>query len=130
MAIDLPTRDVIKAIYQQQYKKYGGVQPNGDDVKIRAALAWPRMMVTTGNGADIFTVAVSLMMGILNEKPFFEGNKRLGLSVALVTLRKNGWMLDISNAEIISLIKTISERQMTEGKVVDYFRQKSVPVSR
>ena len=129
MTISLPSREVIKAIYKQQITRFGGINHDGDDVKIRAALAWPRMMVTTKNGADIFVVAASLMMGFINEKPFVQGNYRLALSLGILTLRCNGLMLDISNAEVLTLVKNLKDQKITEQTLVDYFHQKSVPVS-
>ena len=74
MTISLPSREVIKAIYKQQITRFGGINHDGDDVKIRAALAWPRMMVTTKNGADIFVVAASLMMGFINGRAAIVNN--------------------------------------------------------
>lgn len=125
MSISLPSRDVIKEIYKKQSLKFGGQYLEGDDVKINASLAWSRLMVTTKSGVDIFDVAVSLMMGVINEKPFQYGNRRLGFSLGVLTLRKNGWMLDISNSEALNFISKLSAENLPEEKIVAYFRQKS-----
>lgn len=129
MTISLPSRDLIKAIYKQQTVRFGGTYQDGDDSKIRAALAWPRMMITTKDGADIFAVAASLMMGFINEKPFIRGNYRLGLSLGILTLRCNGLMLDISNADAVQIAKGLTEERITEQTLIDYFRQKTVPLA-
>ncbi len=125
MSISLPSRDVIKTIYKRQIHKFGEQYVEGDDSKINASLAWPRLMVTTGSGVDIFDVAVSLMMGIINEKPYLHGNLQLGFSLGLLTLRRNGWMLDISNVEALSFMNKLSVGNLEEAKIVEYFRQKS-----
>lgn len=132
MALHLPSRAVIREIWKRQLLMSNMPNlsdENFDDAKMGIALAWPRMMVTTEGNSDVFDVVTSLLVGILSEKPATSGNGRLGFALVVVTLRRNGWMLDISNDEVLQVMARIFEGKFEERHIALYFRKKSIPQS-
>ena len=127
MTLHLPSRAVIREIWKRQLYMSRFPDETFDDAKMGIALAWPRMMVTTEGNSDVFDVVTSLLVGVLSEKPASSGNGRLGFALVVVTLRRNGWMLDISNDEVLQVMARILEGKFEEKHIALYFRKKSIP---
>ncbi|MFN8464270.1 MAG: type II toxin-antitoxin system death-on-curing family toxin [Caldilineaceae bacterium] len=49
---------------------------------------------------DIYAKAATLMFGLINNHPFVDGNKRVGIAAAGLFLRRNGFRLAAENAEV------------------------------
>ena len=126
MTISLPSKSVICEIHKKQNEKFRGISFEPDQSKLNSALAWPRMMVTAGGGVDVFDVAVSLMFSIAAQKPFNQGNRRMALTLCLITLRRNGWVLDITNEDAFSLMIKLADKSVEEGTMVKFCRNKSI----
>ncbi len=126
MSVDLPSKGVIRAIFRRQQELFEKTNFDCDETRLGAALAWPRLMVTTQSTNDVFDVAVSLLIGIASEKPFPEGNKRIAFTLAALTLRRNGWILDITNEDVLRLMSALTLENITEEKAADYLRRKSI----
>ncbi|WP_169543751.1 hypothetical protein [Sneathiella aquimaris] len=128
MTLFLPSKGVIKRVHSKQLEKYQPeiTRQEVDEGRLGAALAWPRLMVTTGNGSDIFDVSVSILVGLLGEKPFAVGNIRLAFTIAVLTIRRNGWVVDISNDESLRLISALKLENISEEKASDFLRRKSL----
>lgn len=123
----LPTKAIIKAVYQKQASKYANAAFEIDEAKLGASLAWARMMVTANDNIDPFEVVTSLFMGILNEQPASKGNPALAFSIVVLTLGRNGLMLDISNEDVIHFYASLAKGEFTENSLTEYFRTKSIP---
>ncbi|MBL4741116.1 MAG: hypothetical protein JKY12_08970 [Sneathiella sp.] len=126
MIISLPSKSVICEIHKKQNEKFRGISFEPDPSKLNSALAWPRMMVTAGGGVDVFDIAVSLMVSIATQRPFSHGNRRMGLTLCLITLRRNGWVLDITNEEAIGLMTKLADKTTEENYMVKFCREKSI----
>ncbi len=126
-SVILPNKNVIRTVYRRQQETFGGTEMDPDESRLGAALAWPRLMVSSEGGSDIFEVTVSLLTGLLGEKPFPENNRRTAFTLAVLTLRRNDWILDISNDEALRLMMALSMNNITEEKAIDFLRRKSVP---
>ncbi|MEX1036010.1 MAG: type II toxin-antitoxin system death-on-curing family toxin [Sneathiella sp.] len=128
MALHLPSKAVMLAVHKKQLERFGGAPGIRDDGGIDAALARPHQMIAYGGeDVDIFRIAAALMYSLTkNRHPFTDGNKRVGLAMLLLTLRKNGWSLDITNDQAIDMTLKIADGTMSESELVDYCREKSV----
>jgi prophage maintenance system killer protein len=124
----LPTRAVIRESYRKLALSFGDQACEIDDAKIRAALAWPRMMVTSKSSGDLFEVVLSLFTGILSEQPATKGNATLAIFLVMMTLRRNGMMLDVTNDEVMKLFANIAKGGMNEKALITFLQQKSIPL--
>ena len=117
------------AIHKRQLERFGGAPGIRDEGGIDAALARPHQLIAYGGGdeVDIFQIAASLMYSITkNRHPFADGNKRVGLAMLLLTLRSNGWSLDITNDQAIDMTLKIADGTMSEDELVTYCRENSI----
>lgn len=120
------------AIHKKQLERFGGAPGIRDEGGIDAALARPHQLIAYGGGedVDIFQIAASLMYSITkNRHPFADGNKRVGLAMLLLTLRSNGWSLDITNDQAIATTLKIADGTMSENELVIFCREKSVSLT-
>lgn len=115
------------AIHQKQLARFGGASGIQDAGGIDAALARPHQLVAYGGKrVDIFRIAAALMYSITkNRHPFIDGNKRVGLAMLLLTLRKNGYSLDITNDQAIEMTLKIADGSMMEDELIAYCRENS-----
>ncbi len=118
------------AVHKRQLARFGGAPGIRDDGGIDAALARPYQLAAySDEDVDIFQIASSLMYSITkNRHPFADGNKRVGLAMLLLTLRGNGWSLDITNDQAIHMTLKVADGTMSERELVQYCRQNSVPL--
>ncbi|WP_169566604.1 hypothetical protein [Sneathiella limimaris] len=126
----LPTRSVIREVYRRQLRQYGSEADQNldlDDVKLGAALAWPRMMITANKSVDLFELVSSLFTGVLSEQPAPKGNASLAMALAMITLRRNGLMLDVSNEEVAEFFNDLATEQHTEQSLIGYFQKNAIP---
>jgi len=129
MKLYLPSSAVCREIAKRQSIRFSGSEGDFNTGKMSAALAWPRMMITAGTQTDIFDVTVSLFTGILTEKPARQGNAALAFTLAVLTLRRNGWMLDLTNDDVLKLHAQLAKKPVEEVVIAKFFRQKSIPLS-
>ncbi|TNE35326.1 MAG: type II toxin-antitoxin system death-on-curing family toxin [Alphaproteobacteria bacterium] len=132
MALHLPPRAVMLEVHKRQLARFGGAPGIRDEGGIDAALARPHQLIAYGSeeeDIDIFHVAAALMYSITkNRHPFADGNKRVGLAMLLLTLRRNGWSLDISNELAIDMTLKVAEGTMRESELVSYCRENSIAI--
>jgi death-on-curing protein len=74
---------------------------------------------------DIFSKAAALMDSLIRNHPFVDGNKRTGISAASLFLRRNGYRLTASNAELEALTLAVTQSQKTIQQIADWFRSHS-----
>ena len=119
------------AIHNRQVSRFGGTAELRDTDAMEEVLGWPKQLLTAEHGdtLDVFQIAALIYSITASRRPFTDGNKRLGLALLLLTLRKNGWLLDITNAQAIGLIHDLSIHHMSDDQFVDFCRENSIPVT-
>ncbi|USG61398.1 type II toxin-antitoxin system death-on-curing family toxin [Sneathiella marina] len=129
MTFELPSKPVMLAIHKRQLERFGGATGIRDEGGIDAALARPMQLSAYSDGdMDIFRISASLLYSITkNRHPFTDGNKRVGLAMLLLTLSKNGWVLDISNEQAIKMTLAVADGSLSEADLVTYCRENSIP---
>lgn len=100
--VALPSYDTVVAIYARTVSAGELIS----EQKLRAACAAP----SSGFGGTEFypgihSKAVKLADGISRAQAFQDGNKRLALIALVVTLRANGWDLDVGQEEVALWIR-------------------------
>ena len=113
--------DIVVEINRQEVADGG--EPfavlNPDILKSAVMKAWN--LWHYDNVEDVVTLASALLFGIACNQPFERGNRRTGLTAAVVFLRLNGYVLDAPDsdefAEAIVAVTSgrISERDFVEA---------------
>ena len=85
------TLDEVLAIYSRLIEKFGGASGVRDLGLLESALFRPK----TGYYDSFPDLAAALFESLINNHPFFDGNKRVAFFATDVFLRINGFRLDV-----------------------------------
>jgi len=95
------TAEQVLFIHSRLVAEFGGSHGIRDLGLLESAVARPQ---ATFEGKDlypnIFNKAAALMESLIGNHPFVDGNKRTGISAAVLFLRINGWKLTASNSDL------------------------------
>ena len=117
------TLDEVLEIHRDQLARYGGAAGVRDLGLLQSAIAQPR--ATFGGQflhADLFEMAAAYLFHIVQNHPFVDGNKRVGAVTALVFLRMNDQDVNLTNAELESLVLAVAQKQADKTAVATFFR--------
>jgi death-on-curing protein len=118
----LTLAEVLK-FHTRQLELFGGTDGVRDMSLLESALAQPE----SGFGGhwlheDLFEMAAAYAFHICKNHPFFDGNKRTALDVALVFLEING--IDFRNPKevFIPIMLSVAEGKMSKKELAQVFR--------
>ena len=78
--------------------------------------------------ADLFSKAAALMESLIRNHPFVDGNKRTGVTAAGLFLRRNGYRLTATNADLVAITMKIAQSQGDLEELTVWFRENSQPI--
>lgn len=124
-------RVVVRAAHFEQLREHGGLQGIRDPNGLEAALARPINKHTYDAAADEADLAASYAFGIVRGHCFVDGNKRVGLAVALIFLELNCFELsyEVTDDEVADIILETAEGRMGEPELAEWFRERLVRVA-
>ena len=76
---------------------------------------------------DIFLKAAALLDSLVNNHPFMDGNKRTGISAAVLFLQANGRRLTAGNAELEEFTLQVAVSHPDLAVLAEWFRRQSEP---
>ncbi len=118
----LTVDDIIES-HQNQIDTYGGCYGIRDIGLLESAIAQPE--ASFGGEylhADIFEMAAAYIYHIVMNHPFVDGNKRVGLEVALIFLEINNETLNASDEELVDLVLKTTAGQVGKTEIAEFFR--------
>jgi len=71
---------------------------------------------------DLFEMAAAYLFHVVQNHPFIDGNKRIGLEAAMVFLDLNGHAVDASIEELVDLTLQTAQGQRTKQQIAEFFR--------
>jgi death-on-curing protein len=92
------TRATILALQEQLLSTFGGVPGLRDETALKTALTRPEERYTTGESST-FGLAATYGLGLMKQRPFAAGNKRLGFTAAIAFLELNGYRFRAAEAD-------------------------------
>jgi death-on-curing protein len=122
------TLDEVVRIHRDQLDRYGGLAGIRDLGLLQSALAMP----SAGFGdqyahEDLWTMAAAYVFHLVQNHPFVDGNKRVGLVAALVFLALNGWWVEADPDELAALVWGIARGEVGKARMGEYLRQHGRP---
>lgn len=91
----------ILLIHHQLIERYGGSHGTRDLERIKsAALAPAQHVFGKEQYKSIFEKAAVYARNLITDHPFHDGNKRTGITVAILFLNKNGYAFKANKGEI------------------------------
>ncbi len=118
----LSIKDVL-ILHADQVELYGGKKGVRDAALLESAIAQPQ----AGFGGeylhgDIYEMAAAYMFHIVQNHPFFDGNKRAGAISALVFLDLNGIEIEAPKGRLYDLTIFVATGQAGKVEIAEFFR--------
>lgn len=108
----------IKTIHAMLIIEIGGMVGVRDEELLELTVNAP---YKTFDGDDIYrglmAKAARLGYGIINNRPFIDGNERIGMFVMLVFLEINGLTLECGDADIVDIGLKLASGEMSQGEL-------------
>ena len=117
------TLDEVLALHADQIRRYGGRGGVRDLALLQSAIATPKasfdgdFLHTT-----VFEMAAAYLFHIVQNHPFVDGNKRLGLMAALVFLALNDRGLDADPDDLAELVIGVAAGRTTKSEVAVFMQ--------
>ncbi len=78
---------------------------------------------------DLFSKAAAVMLSLIQNHPFVDGNKRTAIASAAMFLSINGWKLSATSRELQDFTFRVAERGASVQEVAEWLREHSVPAT-
>lgn len=114
--------DAVLRIHEFQLAEHGGISGLRDAGLLSSALHRPRNVFAYVPGADIATLAASYAAGIACNHPFLDGNKRTAAVAAETFIRRNGWLLSMSDEDWYITMLSLAAGDLTEEQLATWLR--------
>jgi len=114
----------VLEIHHDQITRYGGTEGIRDLGLLQSALSMPQ--AGAGNQyfhADLFEMAAAYLFHIVRNHPFVDGNKRTGVTAALVFLEMNGIEIRASDQALVKTVLAVAEGKLQKGALAEFFRR-------
>ncbi len=130
MTIVLPDREALLQIHRMTLDRHGGAAGIRDGGALDAALARPRQIEAYDDRATLFDLTAALVVSLTRHRhPFVDGNKRMGLIAAYVTLELNNFHLDATETDAHVALLGVAEGQMSETEFSDWLKRHAVAIT-
>ena len=116
---------VVIAVHAEQIAEHGGSDGIRDRGLLSSALDRPRNLAGYGM-PTVFDLAAAYALGIMQNHPFIDGNKRTGFLVAYVFLALNGWKLIAAEASAVEAALALASGRMSEAEFAGWLKAQSV----
>lgn len=110
---------MVAAIHLEQILQHGGSQGVRDKGLVESALARP-VDKWHYDEADVFVLAAAYGFGIAKNHGFEDGNKRTAFVALYTFLGLNGYDLDASEGEVVSVMTAVADGAFTEEDLAEW----------
>ena len=125
--IVLPPLAAVLDLHRQSIDRFGGSHGVRDVNGVEAALARAEQLAAYG-GDDVSVARIAAAIGhsiCKNRHPFVDGNKRAAWLVMFVTLRLNGWYLDVREADAVAMVLGVADGSRSEEDLAAFLELNS-----
>ncbi|MBI5489990.1 MAG: type II toxin-antitoxin system death-on-curing family toxin [Deltaproteobacteria bacterium] len=118
------TLDEVLALHDHQIRRYGGAAGVRDVGLLASAIGMPS---ATFDGvllhAGLAEMAAAYLFHLVQNHPFVDGNKRIGLAAALVFLRMNSVRIQASEDELVDLVLGVAGGRIGKAEVAVFLQR-------
>jgi len=116
--LDIPQ---VESLHRIALEQHGGQDGIRDAAALQSAVMQPRNVWYYAQG-DLFDVAAAYAFHIAEAQAFLDGNKRAGMSAALVFLEGNGQPVPEATAELYAAMIGIAQRRIGRPELATLLR--------
>lgn len=118
------TAEQILFIHSRIINETGGEFGIRDLGVLQSAVARPK---ATFDGKklypNIFSKAAALLESLVNNHPFVDGNKRIGITGVGVFLQMNGWFLIADNNQVSQFVLHVAQSEVGHKGIADWLEE-------
>jgi death-on-curing protein len=118
------TLEEVRNIHREQISLFGGALGIRDLALLQSALAQPS--ATFGGNYlhhDIYEMAAAYLFHLVQNHPFLDGNKRVGLETALTFLALNGIEIEANDELLYSIVIAVAGGTCGKPVIADFLRK-------
>ena len=119
------TLDMVLAFHEEQLALFGGGEGIRDLGLLESGLLRAANRYYYDPETTIFRLAAAYGMGVIQNHPFIDGNKRTGLISMHVFLALNGWKFAPDQAETVQMILGLASGDIKEDELVRWIEVSS-----
>lgn len=113
----------MDAVHTDQLREHGGLAGLRDENLLESALARPRHKWRYDEDADLATLAAAYGFGLVKNHPYRDGNKRIGLLAMVTFLGLNGYDMNATDPEVLTLMLALADGRVSEAALADWLRR-------
>lgn len=117
----------ILSIHADQIRAHGGSPGLRDRGLLLSALERARNRFRYDEDVDLAALAAAYGFGISSNHPFVDGNKRVAFQAMYLFLGLNGFRIDASEEEVVTVILQLASSQLGEAGLADWVRSHMRP---
>ncbi|MFT4689180.1 MAG: death-on-curing protein [Limisphaerales bacterium] len=119
-------RETVLALQERLLSEFGGLSGLRDEGLFDSALACPQQQHSFGR-RTVIELAAAYAYGLVRNRPFMDGNKRIGFTTAILFLELNGHQFAATEAEAEAAIKALAlaARDMDESDYALWLKENS-----
>jgi death on curing protein len=110
------------AIHSDQIQAHGGSLGLRDRGLLESALERPRNRFRYEPTADLAFLAAAYGFGIAKNHPFVDGNKRVAFQAMYLSLGLNGFRIDASEEQVVTIILSLATGDLDEPSLAAWLR--------
>ena len=92
---------------------------------LESALARPQHKWHDAEETDLATLAAAYGFWLVQDHPYRDGNKRIGLLATATFLGTNGYDLKATDAEVVTQMLALADSRVSETELADWIRKHS-----
>ncbi|MFH1648478.1 MAG: type II toxin-antitoxin system death-on-curing family toxin [Patescibacteria group bacterium] len=120
------TLEEVLILHSFQIEKFGG-KPGILNAKLLESAVMRPQSTFSGKSLykDVYTKASALAIGIIQNHPFLDGNKRTGMHAMLTFLELNSIHVSLSDKDVVSMGNKIAQKSISLKKLSKLLEEKS-----
>jgi death on curing protein len=113
--------ELVLAIHDRQLVEHGGAEGLRDAALLQSALGWP-LNHFAYDSSDVVELAAKYTPGVVQNRPFIDGNKRTGFVVGVLFLELNGYRFTASEEAAAQAVLELAAGTMDERGFCEFLR--------
>jgi death-on-curing protein len=129
-AVRFLSLEQILALHADQVRRYGGGLGVRDLGLLKSALAMPQASFSGQYlHPTLHEMAAAYLFHLTQNHPFLDGNKRVGLVVAIAFLGLNDTWLESDPAELVEMVLSVARGEIGKPEIAVFLRDRCVPLT-
>ena len=119
------TKQFVLVVHTKLILQFGGLDGIRDEDLLESALARPKNLKAYGKNLTTLHLGASLAYGIIQNHPFIDGNKRVGMVLCELILAKDGYTLTATEEEKYVIFMQVASGKISEEELVKWLSKNS-----